>query len=267
MEVREALRAGAKFLQEMEVSSIMATQFLVFGDIHGEQHRMYEEAMRWEDKHQCPIDAILQVGDFETIRTNEDFIHYYAPPKYCRISDFADYVTGVKEAPFLTVFTGGNHEAWGVLEPHNDGGYVATNMFYLGRAGILDLDGVRVGGLTGLFHPKHYRQPLGKPSHRWKYYREQDVDKLSQERLDILLLHEWIEPIGAVEAAVEINVRDFLNRRTTPAYHLTLQTRPKYVFMGHHHSSYIEGKLGESIIYGLQKLDRARPYVAITFNK
>lgn len=43
------------------------------------------------------------------------------------------YYSGEKKAPVLTVFIGGNHEASNHLQELPYGGWVAPNIYYLGR--------------------------------------------------------------------------------------------------------------------------------------
>lgn len=53
---------------------------------------------------------------------------------------------------------GGNHEASNhLLELHN-GGWVAPNIYFLGAAGVVNFAGIRIGGLSGIFNGRHYRQ-------------------------------------------------------------------------------------------------------------
>lgn len=43
------------------------------------------------------------------------------------------YYSGEKKAPVLTVFIGGNHEASNFLQELPYGGWVAPNIYYMGR--------------------------------------------------------------------------------------------------------------------------------------
>ena len=241
----------------------MGVNFAVFGDIHGRQDSMYECAIEWEKESNRAIDAVLQLGDFETIRGDSDFSHYYAPKKYHHISDFSEYYSGLKEAPFLTVFIGGNHEAWGVLKKHNSGGFVAPNIYYLGRAGVLNVKGVSIGGLTGVYSPKRYRSPLSKePCHDWKYYREEDVKALEDKKIDILLLHDWVRPVSGIEIDKERNIPANLKQNSSahsPSLELVTKTQPKYVLMGHVHKACLEGRLNNMKIVALSEFDKQNP--------
>ena len=61
------------------------------------------------------------------------------------------HVAGQKTAPVLTIFIGGNHEASAHLAELPYGGWVAPNIFYLGFAGVVNVGGLRIGGLSGIF--------------------------------------------------------------------------------------------------------------------
>ena len=43
------------------------------------------------------------------------------------------YYSGEKKAPVLTIFIGGNHEASNHMQELSYGGWVAPNIYYLGR--------------------------------------------------------------------------------------------------------------------------------------
>lgn len=43
------------------------------------------------------------------------------------------YYSGEKKAPVLTIFIGGNHEASNYLQELPYGGWVAPNIFYMGK--------------------------------------------------------------------------------------------------------------------------------------
>lgn len=58
-----------------------------------------------------------------------------APP--LQLSCPRRYYSGEKKAPVLTVFIGGNHEASNHLQELPYGGWVAPNIYYLGRLGRL----------------------------------------------------------------------------------------------------------------------------------
>jgi lariat debranching enzyme len=237
----------------------MTATFAVFGDIHGHQDLMYEKAIQLEKDSGRSIDAVLQVGDFETIRTEEDFRHYHAPHKYHRMSDFSGYYKGNKKAPFLTVFIAGNHEAWGVLARHQQGGFVAPNIYFLGRSGMIDVKGVKIAGLSGVYGSKAYDSPLSdEPGYDWKYYRKAEVDRLKTERPDILLLHEWMTPVSLLTTIGRMDdlivPEQMWDAGHTPATDLVLASSPRYLFMGHTHVARLHGVVEGTEVFGLQQL-------------
>ena len=80
------------------------------------------------------------------------------------------------------IFTGGNNEASNHLWELFHGGWVAPNIYYLGHAGVVEVGGLRIAGLSGIFKGGDYRQghwerpPYDNSSMRSAYHvREYDV--------------------------------------------------------------------------------------------
>lgn len=122
------------------------------------------------------------------------------PVKFRAIGDFHSYYSGSAQAPYLTLFVGGNHEASSYLWELYYGGWVAPNIYYMGAANVLRLGGVRIAGLTGIwkgynFKKPHYeRLPYNQDDIKSVYHvREIDVRKLLQLRtqVDICISHDW----------------------------------------------------------------------------
>ena len=135
------------------------------GCTHGELDKTYDalEALAKESGH--PVDVLLCCGDFQATRNLSDLRCMAVPDKYKSMCSFYKYYSGEKKAPVLTIFIGGNHEASNHGQELPYGGWAAENIYYLGYAGLLRLNGsVRVGGMSGIFKGRdflrgHYEKP------------------------------------------------------------------------------------------------------------
>jgi len=85
---------------------------------------------------------------------------------------------------------GGNHEASNYFQELSFGGWVAPNIYYLGKAGVVTLNGIRIAGLSGIFKSKDYykgqyeKVPFSEDSKRSCYHiRALDVYRLKQVKL------------------------------------------------------------------------------------
>lgn len=141
------------------------------------------------------------------------------PLKYQKLGDFPRYFTGESQAPFPTIFIGGNHEASNYLQQLYYGGYVCPNIYYLGSSGVLrvkkgDFE-FRLAGLSGIYNPKDFFQkhpttlPLNGYTKRNVYHtKEKEILKLSllEEHIDVFLSHDWpagIENYGDLKALLK----------------------------------------------------------------
>lgn len=131
---------------------------------HGQLHAIYSAVLSQfsaSSSANAP-DLLLIGGDFQALRTPSDIESLAVPSKYKKAAldgDFADYFNGTKIAPILTVFVGGNHEASNYLQELYYGGWVAPNIYYLGKSGsIIYKDVLRIAGLSGIYNKPHYTQ-------------------------------------------------------------------------------------------------------------
>ena len=122
------------------------------------------------------------------------------PTKFRDIGDFHEYYSGVRTAPYLTVFVGGNHEASNHLFELYYGGWVAPNIYYLGAANVVCYGPLRIAGLSGIWKgynynkPHHERLPYNQDDIKSIYHvRELDVRKLLliRKQVDIGISHDW----------------------------------------------------------------------------
>ena len=89
-------------------------------------------------------------------RNLSDLACMACPDKYKSMCSFYKYYSGEAIAPVLTIFIGGNHEASNYLQELAYGGWVAPNIYYLGYAGVVEVNGVRIGGLSGIYKGHDY---------------------------------------------------------------------------------------------------------------
>ncbi|KAI9836459.1 MAG: hypothetical protein M1819_001491 [Sarea resinae] len=146
------------------------------------------------------VDLLIIGGDFQAVRNAYDLNCMSVPFKFREIGDFHEYYSGVRTAPYLTIFVGGNHEASNHLWELYYGGWVAPNIYYLGAANVVRLGPLRIGGLSGIWKgynynkPHHERLPYNQTSVKSIYHvRELDVRKLLQIRtqVDVGVSHDW----------------------------------------------------------------------------
>lgn len=165
------------------------------------------------------VNLLLCCGDFESLRNSNDLKCKACPPKYRHMNAFPEYYRGEKRASVLTVFIGGNHEASNYLQELHYGGWVAPKIFYLGAAGVINVGGLRLAGISGIYQAKHYhkghfeRVPYSKDAVKSVYcVREFEIYQLAhlaqdkQQRLDAFLSHDWpthIEDHGDLAALLE----------------------------------------------------------------
>ncbi|EIW61118.1 DBR1-domain-containing protein [Trametes versicolor FP-101664 SS1] len=186
------------------------------GCCHGELDAIYAELARLEQQNGYSVDLLLICGDFQAIRNHRDLACMAVPDKYKKLGGFAKYYTGDAKAPILTLVIGGNHEASNYFWELYHGGWIAHNIYYLGHANCVQVNGVRIGGASGIFKPGdfhlgHYeRPPYNHGSMRSIYHiREYNIRRLSLlSPLTIFLSHDWPQGI-----AHHGDLRDLLRRK------------------------------------------------------
>ncbi|XP_055607886.1 lariat debranching enzyme [Uranotaenia lowii] len=172
----------------------------VEGCAHGELERIYDliEAIQRRENYQ--IDLLICCGDFQSTRNLEDLQCMAVPKKHLDMCSFYKYYSGEKVAPVLTIFIGGNHEASNYLQELPYGGWVAPNIYYLGYAGVVNVNGIRIGGVSGIYKGHDYLKgrfefsPFNENTKRSVYHiRQIDIFRLKQlsPKVDILLSHDW----------------------------------------------------------------------------
>lgn len=177
----------------------------VEGCCHGELNQIFKKVSELHKKE--PLDLLLVLGDFQSIRNENDLVSLSVPPKYQKMGDFHQYYNDDEfKPPCMTFFIGGNHESMRhlMLLPH--GGFVAPNIYYMGYSNVLWYRGARIAGLSGIWKKWDYErrrpswQELEK-SNEWSrevkklyHVKRDDVRPLFQLRekpLHIVASHDW----------------------------------------------------------------------------
>ena len=73
--------------------------------------QIYEAVKFHERENQYKVDLLIICGDFQAVRNEYDLQSMAVPEKFKSMCSFWKYYAGVKKAPILTIFVGGNHEA------------------------------------------------------------------------------------------------------------------------------------------------------------
>ena len=161
-------------IEEIGEPSTDSISIAVEGCCHGELDRIYERIEDHRKKTGQTIDLLICCGDFQSHRNAGDFLSSSIPPKYRNLGTFPRYYAEEKQAPILTIFIGGNHEASQPLRELYLGGWVAPNIYYLGAAGVVRYGGLRIGGISGIYKSHDYK--MGQYG---KFYFENDKHLLA----------------------------------------------------------------------------------------
>ncbi|KAH6610151.1 lariat debranching enzyme [Trichoderma cornu-damae] len=198
------------------------------------------------------VDLLIIGGDFQAVRNAADLTVMSCPVKYRHIGDFHEYYSGTRQAPYLTVFIGGNHEAASHSWELYYGGWAAPNIYYLGAANVLRLGPIRIAGMSGIWRghnyrkPHHERLPFNADDVKSFYsIREVDVRKLLllRTQVDVGLSHDWprrVEGHGDLDAL--FRQKPFFRRESmdgslgsAAAEYVMDRLRPPYWFSAHLH--------------------------------
>ena len=185
----------------IELKEENGVRLAIEGCGHGTLHAIYASiAQACKVKGWPGVDLLIIGGDFQSVRNGYDLNCVAMPAKYREMCDFHEYYSGAREAPYLTVFVGGNHEASNYLFELYYGGWVAKNIYYMGAASVVRLGPLRIAGLSGIWKAYNYRKPhyerlpYNESDMKSIYHvREIDVRKLQQVRtqVDIGISHDW----------------------------------------------------------------------------
>lgn len=215
------------------------------GDIHGRFHRVEAWLDALEAARGRAVDLVLAVGDVEAFRRADD--HRRKAAKRAMPAEFAEYADGLRQVRRPLYFIGGNNEDFEALHDTPEGLDLAANVHYLGRAGLRELKGLRVGYLSGIHAPRYYEQPLKRPTSldsakQAGYFRASEVERVASLRdVDLFLVHEW--PRGLPQRARD---EALPSPRPLPSYwignpvtrRLVDSLHPRWVLCGHSHKAF-----------------------------
>ncbi|KAJ3439641.1 lariat debranching enzyme [Anaeramoeba flamelloides] len=227
----------------------------VVGCVHGKLDKVYSKIRYLSKKNNYHIDLVIICGDFQTARNRSDLDSLCVKPKFKLMHDFHRYYSGEKTAPFLTIFVGGNHEASNYLQELNFGGWVAPNIYYLGRSGVINFNGLKIAGLSGIFKGYHLNLPYeekcpysNEEIRSIFHVRSLDIFRLHliQRNIDIMITHDW--PRGVTDHG---DVNSLLKKKpffrkdieTTGLgspinWELLIKKQPRYYFCAHLHCKF-----------------------------
>ncbi|KAG4098737.1 lariat debranching enzyme, C-terminal domain-containing protein [Neocallimastix lanati (nom. inval.)] len=227
----------------------------IVGCCHGTMSSLYASIKKTERTYNVKVDLVIICGDFQSIRNETDLKCISCPDKYKTIGDFHKYYSGEILAPYMTLFIGGNHESSNYLSELYYGGWVCKNIYYIGGSGVVNLNGLRIAGLSGIYKDNHFdmsqyeKMPYDNNTIRSVYHvRKFNWQKLMQieEPVDIMISHDW--PTGIPFYG---NYNDLLrgknffrqdmfsyNLGSTPNNDLLVHLKPSYWFSAHLHCKF-----------------------------
>ena len=258
---------------KIEMNEEKTINIIATGCIHGCMDKMYEEIQEFEKQKKKKIDLVLCTGDFESMRNEEDLKFLSCPEKYRLMGDFYKYYNSKVKAPYLTIFVGGNHEASNYLEQNYYGGYVAENIYYLGRAGVINVKGLRIGGISGIFNKFDYFKGHFEKNENDKksiyHLREFEIAKIShvKNKIDIFMTHDW--PTNLINEKdynkvfkIKPHFKEQINEGilgSFPGEFILNSLKPHFFICGHMHF-YYNTKINDTKIYAFDKCLKRRHY-------
>jgi len=243
-------------IEELGIKTDKSMCIAIEGCCHGELDAIYDRIRRHEDATGSKVDLLLCCGDFQSLRNTADYRSLAVPPKYRSMGSFYKYYSGEKETPVLTIFIGGNHEASQPLQELYYGGWVAPKIYYLGAAGVVNVGGVRIGGVSGIYKSHDFTQgrferpPYDNSTMRSVYHvRNIDIFRMKclSQGPDIMMSHDWpqgIEQFGNTKELLRRKpfFRDEVERNDlgSPCNRELLDTlKPKWWFSAHLHVKFM----------------------------
>eukprot|EP00397_Hematodinium_sp_SG-2012_P002373 GEMP01002379.1.p1 GENE.GEMP01002379.1~~GEMP01002379.1.p1 ORF type:complete len:1250 (+),score=322.31 GEMP01002379.1:88-3837(+) len=163
-----------------------AKRVLVCGDVDGDLEKLYNDVSRQQAQH-GKFDILIACGKF-------------LPTQKAQQGGLQVYLSGEKEVPIKTYFVDSDSGVF-MHTAHNGRKIGETNIDFLGSFGVQDVDGLRVGYISGRMGDEYENAQYhddGKPAHVNGQYTRATIEAmklLAQDGpLDILVSSEW--PLG-----------------------------------------------------------------------
>jgi len=153
---REGAERGIPASEYGRVFRLIYPKVAIQGCSHGNLSTIYQTIAQYTSSTDNSVDLLLLCGDFQALRSEHDFPSLAVPPKYHSLGSFHQYYSSQKKAPILTIVIGGNHEASNYMWELYHGGWLAENIYYMGAAGSVMVNGMRIVGASGIYKDHDY---------------------------------------------------------------------------------------------------------------
>lgn len=217
------------------------------GDLHAQLPLALRGLRQLEAEFAAPIQQVFAVGDVGLFLTPADWRFLTGPSKHKHPEHSAAIAKAWAAWPWPFAMIGGNHEPYHQLRALEPGQFGPA--FSYTNAGNLPqtIPGLRVYGLSGIYHPAHYDTKArhgGWDAKAWRqlvarvrqgavspkeltYYKRAEVEALAKlaPPPELLLLHDWPFPPSRITDAHE-----------RPERYLVERFSPPWVCCGHHHT-------------------------------
>jgi Icc-related predicted phosphoesterase len=146
----------------------------------------------------------------------------------------------------------------GTIPPGENDPYLIENLRYLGRSNVVEINGLTVAGLSGVYGSSSYGEPSDQrlrwaKDNDWRrnkklgHFRKDEVNNLIDEcedrQIDILMTHSWPVPTDFEEIPEEL-----LLYGVKPVSELVEFIQPKIHLCGHVHRPH-QATMGGTDIY------------------
>lgn len=218
----------------------------LFGDVHGNLPGIYELCADHEKSSGEKVDLVLQIGDMELWRTNEEM--KAADPRRRDADEFmlgaAQFLNVNHPIPIPTWFVHGNNENYALLREAIDGVIdPARRLIFLAPGRVREFkttnEIVKIAGVGGMeYRFGKFPIPDEQPIHKYIYPPAVEDLERTKPGIDILLLHD---------APLNKGLRDKFPTGSARLTHLVETLQPRFVFYGHYDNPPEPFKIGRTV--------------------